>query len=485
LNLKVWQTGVFMKIAVIGSGYVGLVASSCLADMDHHVCCVDCDAAKIEQLRAGGLPIHEPGLQELVARGISTGRLTFGTDLAAAVGAAKIVFIAVGTPDGNGDGKPDLSSVFTVAADIARALRGYCAIVTKSTVPVGTGDVIERILAAHCSRAFFDVVSNPEFLREGRAIHDFKNPERIVIGTKQDRAQALMARLYAPAHFGRAPVLFTSRHTAELMKYAANAFLALKVAFINDVAELCEYVGADVEDVTHGMGLDVRIGREFLRPGPGFGGSCLPKDTRALVQMAQECGAPRGLFEAIVTANQARKDGLAKRVISACGGSVRGLEIALLGLTFKSDTDDMRESPAVPLIAALQANGAQVRAYDPAGMKNAARIVDGVKFINDPYTCVRGAHAIVLLTDWLEFQQLDLRRLRQFAAEPLLIDFRNMLDPANVARSGLTYVSVGRNIVVAKRKTRRSGGNGLAMPARRASSMHPKAGDARLAEPAE
>jgi UDPglucose 6-dehydrogenase len=434
-----------MKIAVIGSGYVGLVASACFAANQHQVFCVDSDADKVARLRRGKIPIYEPGLERLVRLGTDTERLSFGTDMASAVRNAKIVMIAVGTPDGDGEGAQDLSSVFKVAEQIADSLgEHHCVVVTKSTVPVGTGDLVEAIIARRNPEAAFDVVSNPEFLREGSAIYDFQNPDRIVIGAETERARALMGQLYPRKYFGDAPVMYTGRRTSELIKYAANAFLASKIAFVNQVADLCERVGADVVDVSRGMGLDPRIGREFLRPGPGYGGSCLPKDTRALVRIARNHGSPAQMFEAVVTANDARKAGLADRVAAACGGSVAGREVALFGVTFKSNTDDMRDSPALPLIAALQAQGARIRAYDPAGMANAARLVKGVNFAEDAYGCADGADVAVLVTDWMQFRNLDLARLRSVLREPLVVDLRNLYDPAEMREAGLTYVGIGR-----------------------------------------
>jgi UDPglucose 6-dehydrogenase len=444
-----------MKIAVVGLGHAGLVVGACLAEMGHEVACVDCDAEKIAKLNADRFPLYEPGLSDLVKRGKAKARLAFGADFASAVAGANIVFIVVGTSDSNDDGKTDPSAVFSIARRLVKLLNGYCLIVTASTVPVGTGDAIEKILAARLPRQSFDVVSNPEFLREGRAIHDFFNPDQIVVGAESEGARALMAQLYTRERFGAAPILYTDRRSAEMTKYAATAFVAAKIAFINDIAELCERAGADVEHVSRGMGLDLRIGRECLRAGPGFGGSCLPKDTRALVQMAQDCGAPHSLFDAIVGANRIRQQGLVQRVIAACGGSVAGRQIAILGLTFKAHTDDVHESPALSLIAALQANGAHVRAYDPAGMANAAHVLEGVAFAKNTYACVERAHAVVLMTDWLEFRQLDLHQLRQVMIEPVIIDLRNMYSPAEVADHGLAYVSIGRPAVWPKRTWRR------------------------------
>uniref|UniRef100_Q07KU9 UDP-glucose 6-dehydrogenase n=1 Tax=Rhodopseudomonas palustris (strain BisA53) TaxID=316055 RepID=Q07KU9_RHOP5 len=432
-----------MDIAVVGSGYVGLVAGACLASLGHCVICVDRDADRIARLNAGEVPIHEPALDRLIAVGLAGGALRFGTSLAEAVLVSEIVFIAVGTPTG-GDGSADLSCVREVVREISDVLPGPRVIVVKSTVPVGTGDEIELILGERHPPKMYDVVSNPEFLREGRAVADFLQPDRIVIGAATVRGRAAMKRLYDPAQFADAPVLFIARRSAELTKYAANAFLASKVAFINDVSDLCERAGADVQDVAHGMGLDPRIGPDFLRPGPGYGGSCFPKDTRALLRIARDLGAPDEMFSAVVAANEMRKRSLAQRVVAACGGSVAGLEIALLGLTFKADTDDMRESPALALIAGLQGRGARVRAYDPAGMSNAGRLTRNVAFAKDAMSCVEAADAAVVVTDWPEFAGLDLANLAVAMASPLLIDLRNVFDPDAAAARGLSYVGVGR-----------------------------------------
>jgi UDPglucose 6-dehydrogenase len=437
-----------MKIAVIGSGYVGLVASVCFASMDHDVVCVDCDAAKIDLLRAGKTPIYEPGLEDLISKCFRRHRLTFSTNLPAAVQDAAVAFIAVGTPDNNGDGAPDLTSVFSVARAIASAIQGYCVVVTKSTVPVGTGDAIEKVMAAHATFGTFDLVSNPEFLREGRAILDFKNPDRIVVGADSERARVVMRSLYSSERFGDAPILFTSRRSAELMKYAANAFLASKIAFINSISDLSEQVGADIEDISCGIGLDTRIGTQFLQPGPGYGGSCLPKDTRALVESARQYGAPFDLLQAIVDANRSRKADLANRVVRACDGSVAGRDIAVLGLTFKADTDDMREAPALCLVEALQSLGARVCAYDPAGMHNAAQVLKGVRFAKNAYACVKGAHAVVIVTDWKEFQTLDFHRMQKLVAAPVLVDLRNLYEPMLMQELGWRYFSVGRKPVL-------------------------------------
>jgi len=444
-----------MKIAVVGTGHVGLVVGACLAEMGHEVACVDCDAARIAKLNADRLPLYEPGLADLVNRGRAKRRLSFGADLAAATAGARMIFITVSTSNSTSDGKADPSDVFSVARRLVKLLNGTYVIVMVSAVPVGTADTVDKMLAARLPRATFDVVSNPLFLCEGRAIHDFFNPDRIVIGAESEGARASMAQFYARERFGAAPILYTDRRSAEMTKYAATAFLAAKIAFINDVAELCERSGADVEHVARGMGLDLRIGRECLRAGPGFGGASLPKDTRALTQMAQDCGAPHELFGAVVAANHVRRQGLARRVIAACGGSVTGRRIAVLGLTNKPHSDDVTESPALTLIAALQENGALVRAYDPAGMANAARVLEGLDFAEDAYACAKGAHAVVLASDWLEFRQLDLHRLHDVMGEPVIVDLRNMYSPSEVADHGLAYVSIGRSAVWPKRTWRR------------------------------
>jgi UDPglucose 6-dehydrogenase len=420
--------------------------------LGHSATCVDTDSARIDLLCKGRVPIHEPALNALIARNLRTGQLSFSTSLETAGADAQAIFIAVGTPD-SGDGRPDLSAVFSVARQISRASSGCC-VVIKSTVPVGTADAVEKIFGMHLPYSF-DVVSNPEFLREGSAVHDFLHPQRIVVGADTESARAVMAKIYDPTAFGGAPVVYTGRRTAELAKYAANGFLAAKISYINDLSDLCECLGANVEEVSRVMGLDSRIGREFLRPGPGYGGSCLPKDTRALAQMARDCGAPAGVFEAIDSANQLRKERLVRRVAAACGDALAGRKIAVLGLSFKANTDDVRESPALTLIQSLRAEGAEVRVYDPAGMAPASRLLDGVKFARDAYACTRGAHAAVVLTDWPQFRTLDLTRLRRGMAAPVLIDLRNMHEATHVAAAGFTYVSVGRPAVWQRQEHRR------------------------------
>jgi UDPglucose 6-dehydrogenase len=434
-----------MHIAMIGSGYVGLVSGACFADFGHIVTCVDNDPAKIAALARGEMPIYEPGLEELVANNVREQRLSFTTDLAAAARQADVIFIAVGTPSRRGDGYADLTHVYQVARDISRVIDGYKVIATKSTVPVGTGDEVARIIGDVRPAGSFAVVSNPEFLREGAAISDFKRPDRIVIGTDDDaRAKKIMTDVYRPLYLNREPLLFTGRRTAELIKYAANAFLATKITFINEIADLCERAGADVQDVATGIGLDNRIGRKFLNAGPGFGGSCFPKDTVALVKTAQDFGVPCRLVETTVTVNDQRKRAMARKVIAACGGSVRGSTIAVLGLTFKPNTDDMRDAPAIALIAALQDAGAKVRAYDPEGMKQARSVLENVEYADNAYACIAGADALVIVTEWDMFRALDLDRVRSLLKRPILVDLRNIYRPEDMGRHGLTYVGVGR-----------------------------------------
>ncbi|WP_243375225.1 UDP-glucose dehydrogenase family protein [Microvirga solisilvae] len=433
-----------MRIAMIGSGYVGLVSGACFADFGHDVCCVDKDPRKIEALNRGEIPIFEPGLAELVAKNVREGRLTFTTTLPEAVRSAEAVFIAVGTPSRRGDGHADLSYVYQASREIAEAMDGYTVVVTKSTVPVGTGDDVERIIRETRPDAEFAVVSNPEFLREGAAITDFKRPDRIVIGTDDPRAQGVMNDIYRPLYLNHSPVLAMSRRTAELTKYAANAFLATKITFINEIADLCEHVGANVQDVARGIGLDNRIGAKFLHAGPGYGGSCFPKDTLALIKTAQDFEAPMRIVETVAAVNSQRKRAMGRKVITACGGSVRGKTIAVLGLTFKPNTDDMRDAPSLDVITALQDAGAQVRAYDPEGMEAASGMLTGVEYARDPYDCARGADAMVIVTEWDIFRALDLKRLKATLAEPVVVDLRNVYRPDEMRRNGFTYVSIGR-----------------------------------------
>ena len=445
-----------MRVAVIGSGYVGLVSGACLADFGHVVTCVDKDAGKIEALRAGRMPIFEPGLPELVASNVRQSRLFFETDLAKAVAPADCVFIAVGTPSRRGDGHADLSYVYEAAREIAQAMDGFTVVVTKSTVPVGTGDEVERIIRATRPNADVAVVSNPEFLREGAAIIAFKRPDRIVIGASEDRARAVMAELYRPLYLNHSPLLATSRRAAELTKYAANAFLATKITFINEIADLCEKVGADVQDVARGIGLDNRIGSKFLHAGPGYGGSCFPKDTLALVRTAEQHDSPIRIVEAVVQVNEDRKHSMGRRIIEACGGSVAGSTIAVLGLAFKPQTDDMREAPSLAIIPALQEAGARVRAYDPEAMEQARPMLDSVDYATDPYACVDGAEALVIVTEWDAFRALDLDRIAALLRRPVVVDLRNIYPPEEMRRRGFTYFSIGRPPVRAKPKAVRA-----------------------------
>ena len=433
-----------MRVAMIGTGYVGLVSGACFADFGHEVTCVDKDKAKIAALGRGEMPIYEPGLNDLVAANTRAGRLTFTNDLAGAVKAADAVFIAVGTPSRRGDGHADLSFVYDAAREIAGALAGYTVVITKSTVPVGTGDEVERIIREARTDAEFAVVSNPEFLREGAAIQDFKHPDRVVVGSEDARARGVMTELYRPLYLNRSPILFTDRRTAELIKYAANAFLATKITFINEIADLAEKVGADVQEVARGIGLDNRIGAKFLHAGPGFGGSCFPKDTVALLKTGQDHDTPLRIVEAVVAVNDARKRAMARKVAAALGGELRGKTIAVLGLTFKPNTDDMREAPSIPLITALQDMGAKVRAYDPNGMEQAKSVLANVAFCKDAYDCAQGASALVIVTEWEQFRALDFARLKKVMERPVLVDLRNIYRPEEIARHGFVYESVGR-----------------------------------------
>ncbi len=434
-----------MRIAMIGGGYVGLVSGACFAEFGVEVALVEADPAKLAALREGRIPIFEPGLDRLVAENAAAGRLSFGDDLAAAVAGAEAVFIAVGTPTRRGDGHADLSYVFAAVEQVAKVLTDYTVIVTKSTVPVGTGRRIQQIVREVRPDLEFDVASNPEFLREGSAIGDFMRPDRVVIGCETERAREVMRRLYRPLSLIEAPILFTAIETAELTKYAANAFLAMKVTFINEMADLCEKLHGDVHDVARGIGLDGRIGRKFLHAGPGFGGSCFPKDTLALVRIAQEAGAPSRLVETVVAVNDARKSGMAARVVAACGGSVRGKVIAVLGLTFKPETDDMRDAPSVPIIARLAQDGALIRAYDPEGMEQARPLLPGsVAYCSDAMDAITGADALVLITEWNEFRALAPERLRAAMRGAVVVDLRNVYDPAAMRAAGFAYHGVGR-----------------------------------------
>jgi UDPglucose 6-dehydrogenase len=433
-----------MHVAMIGTGYVGLVSGACFADFGHHVICVDKDADKIASLARGEVPIFEPGLPELVKTNLRQGRLVFSTELPSAVRKADAVFIAVGTPSRRGDGHADLSFVHAAAREIAAALDGFTLVITKSTVPVGTGDEVERIIREARPDADFAVVANPEFLREGAAIRDFKHPDRIVVGTSEARARERMAELYRPLYLNAPPLLYTERRTAELIKYAANAFLAMKITFINEIADLCEAAGADVQEVARGMGLDNRIGTKFLHPGPGFGGSCLPKDTLALIKTGQDHAAPLRLVETVAAVNDQRKRAMARKVAAALGGELRDKCVAVLGLTFKPNTDDMREAPSIALITALRDMGARVCAYDPAGMAQARALLGDVTYCDDAYACAEGADALVIVTEWEQFRALDLARLKQIMARPVVVDLRNIYRPDELARHGFTYVGVGR-----------------------------------------
>ena len=434
-----------MRVAMIGTGYVGLVSGACFADFGHHVICVDKDADKIAALSRGDLPIYEPGLQPLVQSNVREGRLRFATGLAGPVSEADAVFIAVGTPSRRGDGHADLSYVYAAAREIAAALEGFTLVVTKSTVPVGTGDEVERIIREVRPQADAVVVSNPEFLREGAGIRDFKHPDRIVVGTEDERAKEVMAELYRPLYLNAAPLLYTDRRTAELIKYAANAFLATKVTFINEIAELCEKVGADVQEVARGIGLDNRIGAKFLHAGPGFGGSCFPKDALALIKTGQDHEAPLRIVETIMAVNDQRKRAMARKVAAALGGNLRGKTVAVLGLTFKPNTDDMREAPAIALITALRDMGAAVRAYDPAGMEQAKPLLPDIAYADSAYACAQGADALVIVTEWEQFRALDLARLKAIMARPVVVDLRNVYRPEDMARYGFAYHSVGRS----------------------------------------
>ena len=433
-----------MRIALIGSGYVGLVSGVCFADFGHDVVCIDRDAGKIARLEAGQMPIYEPGLADLVARNRDAGRLTFTTDLAAGVAGARAIFIAVGTPSRRGDGYADLSYVYAAARELAAVADPGAVIVTKSTVPVGTGDEVERIVTEVRPDAKFHVCSNPEFLREGAAIEDFKHPDRIVIGTDDEVARTVMSEVYRPLFLNNLPIMFTSRRTAELIKYAANAFLATKITFINEMADLCEATGADIKDVSRGIGLDKRIGAKFLHAGPGYGGSCFPKDTLALIKTGHDAGAPVRIVETVAAVNDQRKRAMARKIIAACGGTVRGKTIAVLGLTFKPNTDDMRDAPALAIIPALQDAGARIRAYDPEGMEQAAQQLEKVEFADSAYACVEGADALAIVTEWDAFRGLDLDRVRSLLTTPVVVDLRNVYAPEDMRRRGFTYVGIGR-----------------------------------------
>ena len=435
-----------MRVAMIGTGYVGLVSGACFSEFGHDVTCVDMDKSKIERLNKGEIPIYEPGLDRLVESNAHAGRLHFTTDLAAAVSGAEVVFIAVGTPSRRGDGHADLSYVFAAAEDIAKAVTGPTVVVTKSTVPVGTGREVSAIIHRVRPDAKVDVASNPEFLREGAAIGDFMRPDRVIIGVDSEHAREVMRRLYRPLSLIEVPILFTSRETAEIIKYATNSFLATKITFINEIADLCDKVGADVYDVARGIGLDGRIGRKFLHPGPGYGGSCFPKDTLALVRTAETAGAPIRIVETVVAVNDARKKAMAERIVVAVGGNVKGKTIAILGLSFKPDTDDMRESPALDIVPALIAKGATVHAFDPEAMNEAKKLLpsQGLTFCKDAYETMAGADALVILTEWNEFRSLDFAEVKKRLKKPILVDLRNIYSPAEMAAAGMDYSCIGR-----------------------------------------
>ncbi|MCF2522426.1 UDP-glucose/GDP-mannose dehydrogenase family protein [Bradyrhizobium sp. G127] len=435
-----------MRIAMVGAGYVGLVSGACFADFGHDVVCIDNDREKVTALGRGEIPIYEPGLSELVANNVKQDRLTFTDEMKTGVGNADVVFIAVGTPSRRGDGHADLSFVYAAAREIAVSLSGFTVLVTKSTVPVGTGDEVERIIRDENPQAQFAVVSNPEFLREGAAIRDFKHPDRIVIGTDDARAREVMAEVYRPLYLNAPPIVYTDRRTAELTKYAANSFLATKIAFINEIADLAEKVGANVQEVARGIGLDNRIGAKFLHAGPGYGGSCFPKDTLALIKTGQDNEAPLRIIETVVAVNDQRKRAMARKVANAFGGNgnLRGKTVAVLGVTFKPNTDDMRDAPSIPLITALQDMGAIVRAFDPVGMEQAKLVLENVSFSDDAYICATGAHALVIVTEWEQFRALDLKKMATIMATPVIVDLRNIYSSDEVSRNGFLYCGVGQ-----------------------------------------
>ncbi len=436
-----------MHVTMIGTGYVGLVSGACFSEFGHDVTCVDKDSAKIEALRAGEIPIFEPGLDKLVESNVAAGRLSFATDLQQPVADADAVFIAVGTPSRRGDGHADLTYVFDAAREVAAALDGYTVIVTKSTVPVGTGAEVFRVVSEARPDAEFDVASNPEFLREGAAISDFMRPDRVVVGAESDRARDVMRELYRSLFLNETPVMFTALQTAELIKYAANAFLATKITFINEIANLCELVDANVQDVARGIGLDGRIGAKFLHAGPGYGGSCFPKDTLALLRTAEDLNLPMEIVKATVAVNTQRKKDMAQKVVAACGGSLEGKTVAVLGLTFKPNTDDMRDSPSLDIIPALLAAGAKIRAFDPEGMDEARKLLNGIEYCADAYDTLPGADALAIVTEWNAFRALDMPRVKDLMKAPVLVDMRNIYDPGTMGELGFTYISIGRPAV--------------------------------------
>ncbi|MCP3474036.1 UDP-glucose/GDP-mannose dehydrogenase family protein [Bradyrhizobium sp. CCGUVB1N3] len=433
-----------MRIAMIGTGYVGLVSGACFADFGHDVTCVDKDERKIAALHRGEIPIYEPELDTLVETNVKAKRLSFTTDLSGPVADADAVFIAVGTPSRRGDGHADLSYVYAAAREIAASLSGFTVVVTKSTVPVGTGDEVERIIREANPKADVVVASNPEFLREGAAIRDFKFPDRIVVGTNDERGRKVMSDIYRPLSLNQAPLMFTARRTAEMIKYAANAFLATKITFINEIADLAEKVGANVQEVARGIGLDNRIGTKFLHAGPGFGGSCFPKDTKALIKIAQDYDVSLRIVEAVLAVNENRKRAMARKVSHALGGALRGKTIGVLGLTFKPDTDDMRDAPSIPLVTGLLDMGANVRAYDPVGMDQAKNELPAIEYCEDAYACAKGADALVIVTEWVQFRALDLDRLKETMVQPVVVDLRNIYRPEDMEAAGFVYESVGR-----------------------------------------
>jgi UDPglucose 6-dehydrogenase len=435
-----------MRIAMIGTGYVGLVSGACFAEFGVEVVAVDNNQSKIDLLRNGSIPIYEPGLDDMVARHVTASRLSFTTDIKQAVQGADAVFIAVGTPSRRGDGHADLTYLFAAAEDIAHSLTANAVVVTKSTVPVGTGRRLQQLFAKLRPDLTIEVASNPEFLREGSAIEDFLRPDRVVVGVETPHAKQVLDRLYRPLNLSQTPVLFTSIETAELIKYATNSFLATKVTFINEMADLCEKVGADVKDVAHGLGLDRRIGNKFLHPGPGYGGSCFPKDTMALLRIAEEANVPQRIVESVVSVNEGRKRNMVRRIVQACGGSVRGLTLAILGVTFKPNTDDIRDSPSLVIIPALQAEGAVIQAHDPEGMEAAADELPGVQWCEDAYAAMDGADAVVILTEWNVFRSLDLDQARQLLRRPIMVDLRNVYEPSDMRAAGFSYTSIGRPV---------------------------------------
>lgn len=433
-----------MKVVVIGTGYVGLVSGACFADFGHQVTCIDKDSSKIDALKKGSIPIFEPGLDDLVRNNADGGRLRFSTDAKDVVGEADIVFIAVGTPARRGDGHADLSYVYAVAEELAPLIKGYTVITNKSTVPVGTGDEVAAIIQKHAPDADFDVASNPEFLREGAAIEDFKHPDRVVVGVDNERAEVVLRQLYRPLFLNETPIFVTTRRTAELIKYAANSFLAVKIGFINEISDLCDAVGANVQEVAKGIGLDKRIGSKFLNVGPGYGGSCFPKDTLALSKTAKDAGSPVSIVDTVIASNEARKLSMVDRVVSACGGSVAGKTISVLGLTFKPNTDDMRDSPSLVIVPELQKRGAKVKAYDPEGMEEAAGILSNVEFCEGSYECLQGANVAVLITEWDEFRALDISKMSELLSDKIFVDLRNIYNAREFDGSDIKYTSIGR-----------------------------------------